>query len=197
MTKIPSPALRELPLLQGEPWTAANASLPCGWGAAGDATEGLFAHGSAFTWFLRSTGVQGKTKNRAVCTALFQPADKPMRESLDTQGESEERGRGAPFLRSIIAKRELFHKVPVLPFKLSTLCRQLETASERKLSFSLAGPWRGGICAGSRGEAFFHISPRPLATMQMKSCTFVTIVVAERLPRSMSLPVTNSSASTQ
>ena len=48
------------------------------------------------------------------CPHPFQPVDKPMRESLDTQGESEERGRGAPFLRSIIAKRELFHKVPVL-----------------------------------------------------------------------------------
>ena len=60
--------------------------------------------------------------------------DKPMRESLDTQGESEERGRGAPFLRSIIAKRELVHKVPVLPFKLSTLCRQLERPEAQRAS---------------------------------------------------------------
>lgn len=41
-----------------------------------------------------------------------------------------------------------------------------------------------------------YISPSPLTVREIKSCTLVTMVVAERLPRSSSLFTTNSSAST-
>ena len=41
-----------------------------------------------------------------------------------------------------------------------------------------------------------QITPRPVATLPMKSCTLVTMVVADRLPRSSSLFTTNSAAST-
>ncbi len=41
-----------------------------------------------------------------------------------------------------------------------------------------------------------QITPRPAATLPMKSCTLVTMVVADRLPRSSSLFTTNSAAST-
>ena len=44
------------------------------------------------------------------------------------QGESEERGRRAPFLRTIEQKQKLFRKVLFLRFKLSTSCRQLESS---------------------------------------------------------------------
>ncbi len=46
-------------------------------------------------------------------------------------------------------------------------------------------------------ELNIYISPRPRATLRIKSWTLVTMVVAERLPRSRSLLTTNSSASTQ
>ena len=42
----------------------------------------------------------------------------------------------------------------------------------------------------------YSITPSPFPTKEMKSCTLVTIVVAQRLPRSKSLLTTNSSAST-
>ena len=45
-------------------------------------------------------------------------------------------------------------------------------------------------------QLFYAITPSPRETSVMKSCTLVTIVVAERLPRSSSLLTTNSSAST-
>ena len=44
------------------------------------------------------------------------------------QGESEERGRRAPFLRTIEQKQKLFRKFLFLRFKLSTSCRQLESS---------------------------------------------------------------------
>jgi hypothetical protein len=57
--------------------------------------------------------------------------DNPAQKSFDMRGESEERGRRAPFLRTIEQKQELFRKFLFLRFMLPTLRRQHEAASFR------------------------------------------------------------------
>ena len=59
-----------------------------------------------------------------------------------------------------------------------------------KPSFHIGFPWVSSflLC--------YFMTPSPFAMIVIKSWTFVTIVVAERLPRSISLFTTNSSAST-
>ena len=57
-----------------------------------------------------------------------QTEDKPAQKSFDMRGESEERGRRAPFLRAIGQKQELFRKFLFLCLMLPTPFRQHEAA---------------------------------------------------------------------
>ena len=53
-----------------------------------------------------------------------------MRNSIDTQGGIVKGGVYAPLHVQSTQKWELFLEVPIFAFKVSTLCRQLESASE-------------------------------------------------------------------
>ena len=76
---------------------------------------------------LGSGGLPTDSTALPVSGGRCQTVDKPMRQSLDTHGGIVKGGGYAPLHVQSMPKWELFRKFPFWRFKLSTLCRQLET----------------------------------------------------------------------
>ena len=71
--------------------------------------------------------VKRKKTQEADGLLCFWTVDKPMRHSIDTHGGIVKGGGYAPLHVQAKKKWELFLEVHIFAFKLSTLCRQLET----------------------------------------------------------------------
>ena len=115
-----------------------------------------------------------------------------MRQGTDTHGGIVKGGWESPLHVQSTQEWELFSEVPILAFKLSTLCRQLAhrlwpvgLSFAQDFFFPLLTGSAGTGCAG--GWGFFHLSSSAALTAAVSG-------MARIMPMLLAMPLTTSTA---